>query len=186
MGAGRQERERPEYSVRDADEPKQARRINEILDARMEVRYSSQRLFEMQAAGEISQDARNIGIQVAMKSFIRECLNLLPDDADDIPGNATNPWEAHLGVIEMKGGADVEVNGVDEYLGTQELYVDSRERAVQARHGPGEVSVERSKKTLPKDITWQAYSVLWKYLNAKYDIDVQFDTKEQDEAGGVL
>lgn len=179
--------ERPSYSVREADENKQGRRIDEILDARKMVLSVEQTLFEQQARNEISQRGRNIGLQVAVKSFIRECLNLLPADGDtDVPNQVPHPYREKLGEVPMYWHSNIEVVGLLEYLETNETYQESFRDSQSAKHGPDKLTMRRQSHTVPKELSWQAYTVLWRYLNWEYDIDVQFEADDTDEEGGVM
>lgn len=167
---------RSDLAVLEANEHKQRRRLQEILDAHKAVETTADKLFEMQAAGDVSPDARNIGIQHAVKKFIRESQNLLTawdreESDDDVP----DPWQTHLGTVPMESEPDVDIVGLHDFLQTQETYTEAWKETQDTRHGPVVEVQHSAQHTVPKQISWEAHMLLWEFLNAEYDIDVQFE-----------
>lgn len=170
------EERRSDLAVLEANEHKQRRRLQEILDAHKAVETTADKLFQMQAAGEVSPDARNIGIQHAVKKFVRESQNLLTAwDREEADEDVPDPWRTSLGTIEMRSEPDIEIVGLHEFLNTQETYTEHWSETVAARHGPNTTMEHSAQHTVPKKISWEAHMLLWEFLNAEYDIDVQFE-----------
>jgi len=127
-----------DLAVMEANEFKQKHRLRRVLEAHDNPMEVANTLFQMWASGEITERARGIGIQHSVKTFIRECLNLLPEPDEDLnlDDGVLNPWDVTLGRIEFENQPDIKIVGLDEFLATDEIYRESWQKPGQSRHGP--------------------------------------------------
>jgi len=174
-----------DLAVLEANEYKQRRRLEKILDARDNVQATADLAWEQFVAGQISHDAKNIMIQRAVQSFIKEAYKLLQDytrdaDADKYwVGDPTNP----LGTIERDWGADIIIQGLKDFLKADHIHTEEREQKVKRANMPPRAEVQTQEHTVPEDVSMEAFLTLVEFLDDQHDLEISFESIEVDEEG---
>ena len=186
MSADAHDRERhSDLAVLEANEYKQKRRLERILDAHDHVEDASSEAFEAYALGEISEDAKNIVLLQAVKKFIREVYQLLReheqerlrDDEDDSPGyllrDAVRGNE--IGRIQRRAAPDVVFYDLQDFLQADTTYYESWEEPVSTRHGPNQTQEFTRQHSVPEEVSWQAYLLTTEFLTEEHSLELQFE-----------
>lgn len=183
MSTNQQPREddrRSDLAVMDANEYKQKRRLQRILDAHDRVEEIADEAWNRYVEGEITHDAKNIAIQKAVKKAIREAYNLLNEHVEQ-NGNQDEYWYGNgdeLGRIEFQQRDPVIIGGLADFLGTQEIYEESWTEPAAQRHGPDEPVPRHATHTVPEAVSWSAYLRLKEFLSKEHDLEVRFEELE--------
>jgi len=188
---------RSDLAVMDANEYKQKRRLRRILDAQENVEDVANRSYEMFTAGEIGERGKNIVLLRAVKQYIREAWNLLvayDDQLQEEQHGDSYAWNPYLdgppvnedgdrlgdplGKIDMRGESPVYFWGLEDYLHADPLYDDVWQEEVQTRHGPDEYEQCSETRTVPEDVSWNAYLLTRRFLAEEKDMEVQFENMD--------
>lgn len=191
----RNEERRSDLAVMDAQEYKQKRRLERILDAHDHVEEAASESFEAYAYGEIDEHAKNIVLLQAVKKYIREVYQLLRKheyeewqsakeaaeeedeqvDVTDLNSYLFREGEDPLGRIETEQGDDIVFQGLADVLAADTTYTETWEERVPARHGAGETKEHRVQHTVPEEVSWNAYLVTTEFLTEEHDLELQFE-----------
>lgn len=176
-----------DLAVMDANEYKQKRRLERILDAMDHIEDQANEAWDLFVNGEISHDAKNIMIQRAVKEAIRESYKLLLDHhraiqikaEDDKEESYSKYWigiqGAPLGIIEREPGDPIVIWGLRDFLQSEELYYEywteqSKRRNMQTKQ------VEREEElTVPEKISWAASLRLREFLDDEHGMEIKFE-----------
>lgn len=165
-----------DIAVMEANDFKQMRRLKRILESHDSVFDAADKLFQLEIEGAITNDARKIGIQYVVKKFIRESWELL-----DHRDRELDIWTKKIGTIELEQQSNIEIVGLDDFLDTQEFYHVEWFENREARHGPNQ-QIRRSRTyTLPEQISWQAYQLLWSYLSREKGLEMSVEEMEHQK-----
>lgn len=184
-GDGRQS----DLAVMDAQEYKQKRRLERILDAHDNVEDQAQRARQAYVTGEIGHDAKNILIQWAVQRAIRETYKLLVDhdrtredlESDDrTEENAGSEyWRGGgepLGKIELGAGEEpVIVEGLRDFLTLPEQFTMTRQETVKRAQMAAETEVRQVSRTVPESVSWRAYFRLKEFMDDEHDLEITFE-----------
>lgn len=196
-----------DLAVMDANEYKQKRRLERILDTRDEVQERIDQATERYYEGVITDDARNIAILNAVQGFIREIHSLLKDHraeqrealrkatesdeespavAEALEGAAKEYrcpyWHGNggdpLGVIQTEKGSNVVFLGLRDIHEASEIYREQWEEEVDSRHGPNQTQVEEHVYTVPRKISIRAFLLALTFLSDEKGMDIQVEELE--------
>lgn len=166
--------DQPDSAVMDANEQKQQRRLNAILDALEEIESDYQDAKGMYVAGRIDKRAKNIHVMYAVQRAIRETYNLINNN-DDI-------WQAkEFGAIERERDDPIQVQGLEDYLFFPEFVKEQYEIQTDKRNCKKETEVKEVNHTMPEQISIRVLLNLKQYLNDNHGLDIGFETLEVDE-----
>jgi len=167
-----------DLAVLDANEYKQKRRLERLLDARDNVQETADRAWEQFVRGEVSHDAKNIMIQRAVQSFIKEAHKLLKDHAESVDeadaywkGDASDP----LGVVEQDWGDNIVIPGLRAFRQTQHIYTEEQSRRVSRPNMPPQQVRETQDHTVPEEISERAFLTVVDFLDDIHDMDISFE-----------
>jgi len=177
-----------DLAVMDANEYKQKRRLQRVLDAQDNVEDIANQAYERYTAGEITDDAKNIVLLRAVKQYIREGYNLLLDHDDQLNDGEWNRYldgppvnddgerlGDPLGAIDMQGGRPVYFWGLLDVLHADTFYDDHWVEWTSRRHGPDEPVEQSATHTVSEDVTWNAYLLMRRFLSEEKDIELRFE-----------
>lgn len=166
-----------DLAVMGANEYKQKRRLERILDAHDRVEDTADDAWQAYVAGDIGSEAKDISIQKAVKKAIREAYNLLIEHASEAQGDDQywigdpgNP----IGIIDQ-GHEPTPIIGLRDFLHTEELYEERWMEDAPQRHGPDEVVEQSTAYTVPEDLSWKAYLRLKQFLSTEHDLEIRFE-----------
>lgn len=187
-GTGDDADRQSDLAVMDANEYKQKRRLQRILDAQDHVETVASRAYERYTAGEITEEAKNIVLLRAVKQFIRECYNLLLEYDRELEDGAWNRYldgppvnddrerlGDPLGAIERRGGATIYFWGLADVLTAETFYEDRWVETVESRHGPDEQEEFSETYTVPEDVIWNGYLLLRRFVSEEKDMEIRFE-----------
>lgn len=204
------EREPERYSdlaVMDTREFKQKQRLKGLLDAREKVMEKTNEAWDLFVAGEINADAKNILIQRAVKEAILETFNHLRDHEEELASQEdkhSEYWAGYekleqtdtgwkpvagdggadpLGVIEQQSTDDIYVWGLADFMETDTFYEETVERTVKPRNQPARTETETIQRTVPEEVSIQAFLRLVRFLGKELNLDIEFEPKEVDDHG---
>jgi hypothetical protein len=168
-----------DLAVLDANEYKQKRRLERILDTLDEVEHTANEAWDLLVAGEITHKGKDIMIQRAVKEAIRECYNLLHnyarDDETDGQYWSREGAETPLGVIEQQTRDDVEIQGLRDFLRSETVYREEEVQEVKPRNMPGEVRTELVERSVPETVSFRAFLMLKRFLAVEHDLEITFE-----------
>ncbi len=103
-----------DLAVMDANEYKQKRRLQRILDAHDKVEDMGERAYGQYAEGVISHDGKNIRILRAVQQYIREVYNLLMEYDSELEEDEINEYwvGTYLGALERDHEEDIYFRGL--------------------------------------------------------------------------
>lgn len=194
---GREPERQSDLAVMEANEYKQKRRLERILDSIDKVEDKADQAWELFVSGDINHDAKNIMIQRAVKQTVRECYNLLLDYHKEATREAENPravkdntpdadeyfaprQENRLGAVEMDWEDDIPIYGLFGFLQSKELYEETWTERAKPRNKPARVERHTAKHTVPESVSWTAFMTLKEFLNSEHDLEIKFE--ELDDA----
>lgn len=157
---------RSDLAVMDANEFKQKRRLERILDALHAVEDKADVAWEWYAQGEISEDAKNIMVQRAVQKAIREVYNLLREGREN---GAEEYWTGTQDKIGLYPFMQADVMQTTEIT----------ERVAAANKPPQQVT-HTEETTVDENISWAAYLRLKEFLMEEHDLEIQFESLNDD------
>lgn len=174
-----------DLAVMDANEYKQKRRLERILDTLDDVEHKANEAWDLFVAGEITAAGKNIIIQRAVKEAIRESYNLLHEYARDdetdskywtrehaqAEGNDAGP----LGEIPQQTRRNILVWGLRDFIQTETVYHEEKTEWVKPRNQPTEQRTEVVEQTVPEEVSWTAFLMLKRFLCVEHDLEVTFE-----------
>jgi hypothetical protein len=160
----RAEERRSDLAVMDANEFKQKRRLERILDSLHAVEDKADVAWEWYAQGEISEDAKNIMVQRAVQKAIREVYNLLREGREN---GAKEYWE----------GTDDEI-GLYSFMQADVMQAEEITQTVSEPNKPPEKVTQTQETTIDESISWAAYLRLKEFLQEEHDLEIQFEELE--------
>lgn len=165
-----------DLAVMGADEYKQKRRLQRILDAHDSVEEKADEAYDLYVSGQISQEGKDIVLLRATQKFIRECFNLLLEFDSELEDEVNEYWAGRvLGEIEMQQQENVSFNGLRDLLYADEIYSETWEEPVSTRHGQDQTQTFSAEHTVPEDVTWKGYLVMKEFLAAEKDLEIKFE-----------
>lgn len=174
----------PDLSAVSADEYKQKRRLQRILDAQDLVEDVGNASLDMFVNGEIQQEARNILLLQAVKQYIRECYNLLVDYARDLDRERDLYWygtpDRPLGRIEFDHRDDVVFLGLRDLLDADWFYSETWTTTEQPRNRPEREEDHEQHYVIPRSVIYEGYLRLKRFTHEECDLDIAFETVEKD------
>ncbi len=175
-----------DLAVLEANEYKQKRRLERILDALDGVQDTADEAWNAYVEGEISREARDITIQRTVKKAIRECYKLLLDhhrqraDADERDrywaGDANNP----LGTVHLVGEPVAQIDGLRDFLHAPTFFEKTVTETVERRNLPDETETFTVETTMPEAVSYRAYLRLKEFLDDVHDLEVTFEEMDDD------
>lgn len=190
-----------DLAVMDANEYKQKRRLERILDAMDKIEEQSNEAWDRFVAGQINHDAKNIMIQRAVKEAIREAYNLLlahqkqlesEHEVDELLAqDGGMEWEAMsdywlarrgdpIGTIEQTHQDDIVIWGLRDFLDTKEFYREEWEEPVKPRNQPAQMEPQSREQSVPETVSWNAALRLKEFLNEEHSLEVKFEELEDE------
>jgi len=178
-----------DLAVMDANEYKQKRRLERLLDAVDAVQDTADDAWNAYVAGEISQEARNITIQRAVQNAIRESYKLLLDHSREQAsgedavrdrywlGNPNDP----LGSVELLDETVAVVVGLRDFLDAPSFFETTVERELERRNMTNETVTEDVETTMPEQISYRAYLRLKEFLDDVHDMEISFEEMDEDD-----
>lgn len=176
-----------DLAVLEANEYKQRRRLERLLDMLDGVQDTADGAWAAYVAGEISRDARNITIQRSVQNAIRECYKLLLDHARQVRNADENGdelqrdryWlgdpEHPLGTVDVAGEDVAQIVGLKHFLQSDRYYTLTVEQTVQRRNLPSKTVTKEVETTMPEDVSFAAYLRLKEFLDDVHDLEVSFE-----------
>lgn len=182
-----------DLAVMDANEYKQKRRLERILDSMDCIDEAVKRAKDLFAAGEIDIHGRRMLFHDAVKHAIWQCWTLLLDhqrkrerqaEADDHDGPANSEYligsEANpLGRIQQVKDSDIVIRGLWDYFVTDELWTETWTERTKPRNLPTRTSEKEVQHSVPDEISWAAAFRLKEFLDAEHDLEVKFEALEE-------
>jgi len=178
-----------DLAVMDANEYKQKRRLERLLDAVDAVQDTADDAWNAYVAGEISQEARNITIQRAVQNAIRESYKLLLDHSREQAsgedavrdrywlGDPNDP----LGSVELLDETVAVVVGLRDFLDAPSFFETTVERELERRNMTNETVTEDVETTMPEQISYRAYLRLKEFLDDVHDMEISFEEMDEDD-----
>lgn len=192
-----------DLAVMDANEYKQKRRLERILDAMDAIPDQADKAKEQYVAGEIDLHARRVMVQDAVKDAIWEAWNLLVDHEKNCQRDAADrmradggdldsaddkdgPWphseyfighpdQKPIGVIPQEQDDDKVVWGLKEFFEMDEFWTESWEETVKPRNGRPRPVEQELTHSVPRKVSWAAALRLKEFLNAEHGMEIQFE-----------
>lgn len=176
------ENRQSDLAVMDANEYKQKRRLQRILDAHDKVEDMSEKAYGQYAEGRISHDGKNIRVLRAVQQYIREVYNLLMEFDDELGEDEINDYwaGAYLGSLEREHEEDIYFRGLKSVLYADEVYTEEWTENVQARHGPNQSVSRSANHTVPENVSVNAYLLVNKFLSQEKGLEIQFEEIDDD------
>lgn len=178
------EQRQSDLAVMDANEYKQKRRLERILDALDNVEDRANMAWDRFVAGEISQEGKNIMIQRTVQQAIREVYNLLRGAEFDPEKGVDQYWAGDeqdpLGYIEQTQGPDIQVTGLADYMWLECFHTETITKTVRRRNKqPTQVTEERQ-YTVPEQLSWRAFLRLKEFLDEHHDLEIAFEEMDDE------
>lgn len=174
----------PDLAAVDADEYKQKRRLERILDAQDLVEDVGNASMRMYVEGEVKQEARNILLLQATQQFIRECYNLLQDHAADLDRGEDPYWygvrDDPLGRIQFEHREDVVFYGLRDLLDANWYYRETWTTTEQPRNRPEREVEHEEVHIIPQSVIFEGYLRLKRFVHEECDLDITFERVEKD------
>lgn len=171
-----------DLAVMEANEYKQKRRLERILDAMDDVLDMSDQAWDDYVEGRISKEARNITIQRAVKNAIREAYKLLIDhhrQADSDPywsGEDADDAIGEAGVLDD----EEEIMGLRDFLESPRFYTGTVTELVSQPNKPDEPQQRPVEATMPEEVSYSAYLRLKEFLDDVHDMEIAFEEMDDD------
>lgn len=183
MAADEARERQSDLAVMDAQEFKQKRRLQRLLEAHDKVEEKSNEAWDLFVAGEISHDAKNIMIQRAVKEAVRESYKLLIDHQREFTDRGDDEYSDYwvgredepIGVIEQEGHQNIGIYGLRDFLHTKEFYEEIITRKVSKRNKPPTVETEAVKHSVSEEVSWAAFLRLKEFLDDTHDLEISFE-----------
>lgn len=188
MSGNAQPAQQSDLSAMDVEEYKQKRRIERILDAHDNVEDKYDLILEEVAMGNLSTKARDIILLHQVQHFIRECYNVLLDYANGLreeqdDGNPDEPndrfWFGEprdpIGRIEFEHDEDEIFWGLRDVLQANDIYSTTYTLTEQPKNKPPREATVTESKTVPPDVSWEAYLRLKEFLSQHRGLDLKFE-----------
>jgi hypothetical protein len=171
---------RSDLAVMEANEYKQKRRLERIMDAHDAVEELAAEAFHAWVEGDITDDGKNIILLHGVKQFIREIYNLLWEHLNSLEdGERSKYWHGEedtpLGVINRESDQPVVFYGLRDVLAADRFYIETVEKQVGTRHGPDQTKTVQKEHTVPEQVSWRAYLLGKQFLDEENDIEVKFE-----------
>lgn len=186
MATERQQRDNDRQSdlaVMDANEYKQKRRLERILDNLEAVQDNADEAWARYVKGEIDRDARNITIQRAVQNSIDECYKLLKDHEREVNGNddyfvgdPDNP----IGAIDVGDGTPIIIQGLKDYLEAPTFQTTTYEETVPRRNMPDETVTRTVDVSMPEWVSYRAFRRLKMFLDDVHDMEISFEEMDDN------
>lgn len=189
---GHRDERHSDLAVLDANEYKQKRRLERILDAMDDIVEAKRQAKDEYINGHITSNGRDNMLQDAVSNAIWECWNLLRDHEHSKQERAReadedeeiwphseyligNPDGAPIGVIEQVNNDDIVVWGLRDYFDLDELWIETWSEA--ARDWGGQISIAENtvQHSVPVRVSWAAALRLKEFLNDVHDMEIQFE-----------
>lgn len=182
------ERERhSDLAVLEANEYKQKRRLERILDAVDGVQDTADEAWNLYVAGEITREARNITIQRTVQQAIRECYKLLLDHYRTVTeedgardrywaGDPNNP----IGEVSLLGERVARIDGLRDFMDAPTFFERTATEQVPRRNMPDETVTRTIETTMPEQVSYRAYLRLKEFLDDAHDMEISFE--EMDDS----
>lgn len=184
-----------DLAVLDANQYKQRRRLERILDAMDDIVETKRHAKDAYIDGHITSNGRDNLIQDAVTNAIWECWNLLRDherecqyraeesesDVDEWPHSEYligHPDRDPLGVIEQVNAEDVVVWGLRDYFDLDELWIETWSEAGRDRSGHVSSVENTVQHSVPMRVSWSAALRLKEFLNDVHDMEVKFEAMD--------
>jgi len=172
-----------DLAVMEANEYKQKRRLERLLDAVDGVQDTADEAWNAYVAGEISQEARNITIQRTVQNAIRESYKLLLDHSREAAageeGGRDRYWRGDpqdpLGRVELLGAEVAVIVGLEDFLEAPTFFERTVTRAVSKRNMPDETVTQTVEATMPEEISYRAFLRLKEFLDDVHDMEISFE-----------
>lgn len=152
---------RSDLAVMDANEFKQKRRLERILDSLHAVEDKADVAWEWYAQGQISEDAKNIMVQRAVQKAIREVYNLLREGKEN---GAKKYWE----------GTETEI-GLYGFMQADLMQTEEHTKTVAQPNKPPTTVTETEETTIDESVSWGAYLRLKEFLQEEHNLEIQFE-----------
>lgn len=185
------EERQSDLAVMDANEYKQKRRLERILDSLDGVQDTSDEAWNAYVQGEISREAYEIALQRAVTKAIRESYKLLLNHHREVREAGDDPdryWEGqpkhHLGTVDLLGEQVDMIQGLRDYHNAPTFFERHVSEEVERRNLPNETVTRTVETTMPTEISHRAYLRLKEFLDDVHDMEISFeelDDKLADE-----
>jgi len=180
-----------DLAVLDANEYKQKRRLERILDAHDRVEEIAAEAFDAYVNGEIDEHGKNIALLQSVKQFIREIYQLLQryaeaienaDDDEDVE-QRRYLMDRDLGEMTFERRRNISFDGLNDILLAEPTYVETWQEDIESRHGPSRTRDRQAVHSVPETISWLAYLTATEFLAEEHDLELQFEAL--DDSLGV-
>lgn len=177
---------RSDLAVMDANEYKQKRRLERILDAVENVEDKADEAWDLFVSGQISKDAKNIMIQRAVQRAIREVYKLLVDHEHKKRPAAHSEYlvgdtEKPIGKIERQQAENIQIIGLYDYMKLDLLHSETLSQTVTPANKPPQTQTYTREYTVSEDVSWVAYLRLKEFLDEEHDLEITFEELEEDK-----
>lgn len=171
-----------DLAVMDANELKQKRRLDEILNEQDRVKKATNKTFEEYVSGQTGYHGKNISIQFAVQRFIREVYVLLQEAEEDEPelykkywlGEATEP----LGEIKFETKQNRVIQGLKDFFELDSMITETVERTVNRRNKSPTVEVEEIQHTVDHRVSLDAYLDVKMFLYELHGLEMSIEELE--------
>ena len=174
-----------DLAVMDANEYKQKRRLERILDSLDGVQDTADEAWNAYVAGEISREAYQIALQRAVTKAIRECSKLLTNHYQSVKRDGDSRDEYWLGDHEDPLGSidilddEVEVIiGLKDFMESPTFFETTITDTVERRNLPDETVRKTVETTMPESVSYRAFIHLKEFLDDVHDMEISFEEME--------
>lgn len=174
-----------DLAVMDANEYKQKRRLERILDALDGVQDTADDAWSAYVAGEISREAYHIALHRAVRKAIVECYKLLIDHARSVDGGGRDHYwkgdpDEPLGVVDLVGEEVAHIDGLQDFFDAPTFFDRTLEERVERRNVPDTTNTRTVECTMPESVSYRAYLRLKEFLDDVHDMEISFE--EMDDS----
>jgi len=176
-----------DLAVMDAEEYKNKRRLERLLDAHDRVEEWDNHSLRMLVDREITPQGRNIILLRAVKQFIREAYNSLREhyESYQAEGEPAKPdgyllTSEPIGVIEFEHREDVEFYGLGDILNADRMYTEVWDTEEDPKHTSSKTQTHDRTKAVPEDVTMKAFLRLKHFLDEERGLDLAFSETAED------
>lgn len=175
---------RSDLAVMDANEYKQKRRLERILDVVENVEEKADKAWDLFVQGDISHDAKNIMVQRAVQKAIREVYNLLVGHEQELADSHSEYWygdpENAIGTIERDNDNSITITGLQEYMTLDTFITETVTERVNRANKPAKIVQHEREYTVPESVSWNAFLRLKQFLNEQHDLEIAFEEMDDE------
>lgn len=187
-GDNRNGERRSDLAVMEANEFKQKRRLERILEAVHRVEDTADDAWEDFVHNGLPNRGREIAIQRAVQRAIREVYTLWYQDQGSENGEGRDELRSGwmggqsdpVGTVERRHEDDIVIYDLYDFMTANYVYTESVTRTVRRPNLPPRAETREYEYTVPEDVSWEAYARLREYLSEQKGLEITLEELEED------